>query len=122
MLQEIISPWSLSFFKKNSTQNAAMSTCHISAFFLGTSAAQVIAADDLVEQCPGAVPESIYQPDPKTMQQHIEKGGVTSGRGKGKMSGKRVFWNPMLSFYKYNIQAYNSVLFCFVFVFVLTAL
>ena len=46
----------------------------------------LVAADDLVEQCPGAVPESICQfvVDPKTMQQHIEKGAVTSGRGKGK--------------------------------------
>ncbi|XP_074624520.1 uncharacterized protein LOC141882469 [Acropora palmata] len=41
-----------------------------------------VAADDLVEQCPGAVPESICQNDPKTMQQHIEKRVVTSGRGK----------------------------------------
>ena len=68
----------------------------------------LVAADDLVEQCPGAVPESICQHDPKTMQQqHIEKGVVTSGREKGKMSVKRMFQNPMLSFYKFNIQAYN---------------
>jgi len=67
----------------------------------------LVAADDLVEQCPGAVPESICQNDPKTMQQHIEKRVVTSGRGKGKMSVKRMFQNPMLSFYKYNIQVYN---------------
>ena len=55
------------------------------------------AADDLVEQCPGAVPESICQHDPKTMQEHIEKGVVTTGRGKGKMSSERTFQNPMLS-------------------------
>ena len=68
----------------------------------------LVAADDLVEQCPGAVPESIIcQHDPKTMQQPIEKGGVTSGRGKGKMSSERMFQNPMLSFYKYNIPEYN---------------
>ena len=67
----------------------------------------LVAADDLVEQCPGAVPESICQHDPKTMQQPIEKGRVISGRGKGKMSSKRMFQNPMLSFYKYNIPEYN---------------
>ena len=54
----------------------------------------LVAADDLVEQCPGVVPESIGQRDPKTMQQHIEKGVVTSGRGKGKMSSKRMFRVP----------------------------
>ena len=44
----------------------------------------LVAADDLVEQCPAAVPESICQfvVHPKTM--HIEKGVLTSGRGKGK--------------------------------------
>ena len=43
----------------------------------------LVAADDLIEQCPGAVAEPICQLDPKTMQQHIEKGVITSGRGKG---------------------------------------
>ena len=68
-----------------------MTTCLIiSAFFLGTSAAQAIAADDLVKQFPSVVPQSICQPDRKTMQQqpcNIEKGGITSGRGKGNTSG-----------------------------------
>ena len=73
----------------------------------------LVAADDLVERCPSAVPESICQHDPKTMQEHIEKGVVTSGRGKGKMSSERMFQNPMLSFYKYNIQAYNPGFFLF---------
>ena len=74
----------------------------ISAFFLGTSASQAIAADDLVEE----YPESVCHPHPKTMQHqpfNIEKGGVTSGRGKGKMSGERMIQNPMLSLCKYNI-------------------
>ena len=57
-----------------------MATCLISAFLPGTSAAQ---ADDLVS-------ESVCQPNPTTMQLHIEKGVVTSGRGKGKTSGKRM--------------------------------
>ena len=70
----------------------------------------LVAADDMVEQCPGAVPESICQHDPKTTQQHIEKGVVTSGRRKGKMSGKRMIQKTMLSFYKYNIQVFFSVL------------
>ena len=71
----------------------------------------LVAADDSVEQCPGAVTEPICQLDPTTMQQHIEKAVVTSGRGKGKMSSKRMFQSPMLSFCKYNIQAYNPVFF-----------
>ena len=58
--------------------------------FLETSAAQAVPADDLVEQCPNAVPESDCQPDSTPTQQHIERGAVTSGRGNGKMSGKRV--------------------------------
>ncbi|XP_015765549.1 PREDICTED: uncharacterized protein LOC107344415 isoform X2 [Acropora digitifera] len=41
----------------------------------------VYAEDDLVEH-PSAVPESVGQLDSETMQQHIEKGVVTSGRGK----------------------------------------
>ena len=45
--------------------------------------------DDLVEQCPNVVPESVCQPDPTTMQQHIDEGAVTLGRGQGKISGKR---------------------------------
>ena len=57
----------------------------------------LVAADDLVEQCPGAVPESICQHDPKAMQQLTEEGVVTSGTGKGKISRERMFENPMLS-------------------------
>ncbi|XP_044176149.1 uncharacterized protein LOC114963310 isoform X5 [Acropora millepora] len=51
----------------------------------GTSAAQsqAIAADDLVKQCPSAVPEAVCQPNPATMQQHIEKDAVSSTRGEG---------------------------------------
>ena len=67
-----------------------MTTCLISAFFQGTSAARAVAADDVVVQCPTGVAESVHQPNPTTMQQHIEKGAVTSGRENGKMSGKRV--------------------------------
>ena len=67
-----------------------MTSCLISAFFLGTSGAQAIAAYDMVLQCPAGVSESVCQPDPRTMQQHIETGPVTSGRGNGKISDKRV--------------------------------
>ena len=68
----------------------------------------LVAADDLVEQCPAAVPESICQfvVHPKTM--HIEKGVLTSGRGKGKNYSES---HADLSFYKYNIKAYNSSFF-----------
>ena len=78
---------------------------------VGNSAAQAEAAGDLVKQGPSEVPESVCQPDAKTMQQHIEKGGVTSGRGKSKMSGKRMIHAiAKLAWYKCNIQMYNSVL------------
>ena len=43
----------------------------------------------MVEQCSNVVPESVCQPDPAIMRQHIEKGAVTSGRGKGKISGQK---------------------------------
>ncbi|XP_067020829.1 uncharacterized protein [Acropora muricata] len=55
----------------------------------GTSGAQAVAADDLVEECPSAVSESVCQSDPKTMQQHIEKDAVTS-RGKGMSTNKDI--------------------------------
>ncbi|KAK2561263.1 hypothetical protein P5673_015741 [Acropora cervicornis] len=53
----------------------------------GTSGAQTVAADDLGEECPRAVSESVCQPDPTTMQPHIEKGADTSGRGNEETSG-----------------------------------
>ena len=59
-------------------------------FFLGTSGARAVAADDLVEQCPSAVSESVCRPNRTIMQRHIEIGAVTSGRGNGKMLGKRI--------------------------------
>ena len=68
---------------------------YISAFFPGTSSALTVAASDKVEECPGAVPESVCQTDPTSMQVHIEKAAVTSAREKGKMSGKRMIQNPM---------------------------
>ena len=64
-----------------------MTTCLISVIFLGTSGAQAVAADDMVEQCPGAVSESVCQAYPTTMRQHIEMSAVTSRSGKGKISG-----------------------------------
>ena len=77
------------------------------AFFQGTSSAPTVAAADMVEQCPSAVPESVWQTDITSMQVHIEEAAVTPARRKGKMSGKRMIQNPMLSFYKHNIQVYN---------------
>ena len=81
-----------------------MTACLFSAFFLGKSTASTVAVPDQVAKGPSAVPESVYQTDPKTMPLHIEEAAVTSARGKGKMSGKRLFQNPMLCFYKYNVQ------------------
>ena len=82
--------------------------------FLGKSTAPTVAAADQVEECPSAVPESVYQTDPKTM--HIEEAAVASGRGKGKMSGKRVFDNSMLCLYKYNIYTGVQPVLFFVFI------
>ncbi|XP_067020807.1 uncharacterized protein [Acropora muricata] len=49
----------------------------------GTSSALNVAEADKVEQCPSAVPGSVCQTDPKTMQLHIEEAAVTSARAKG---------------------------------------
>ena len=91
--------FSLSKKQHSVSQNPAMTPCRLSAFFLGTSGAQAVAADDLVEQCPSAFSESVCQPHPTTMRQHIEKGADTSGRGNDKMLGKRV----MLRFHSTSI-------------------
>ena len=83
MLHETI--FSLSKKQHSNIQNSGMTTCLISTFLLGTSASQAIGADNVVEQCPSLVPESLRQPYPKAIEQHVEKGAVTSGGGKGKM-------------------------------------
>ena len=44
----------------------------------------------LVEHCPSAGSGPVCQPNPTTMQQHLEISAVTSGRGNGKMLGKRI--------------------------------
>ena len=67
-----------------------MSTCLISVIFLGTSAAQAIAADDLVEQCPSVVTEPVCLPDPTTMQQLIGESALISSGVRGKISDKRI--------------------------------
>ena len=78
-------------------------------FILGASGAQPVAADDVIAQCPTGVSESVCQSNPTAMQQHIEEGAVTSGRGQGKTSGKRIVYAE-IAWYKYNIQVYNTVL------------
>ena len=77
--------------------------------FLGTSTVQAVAADDVIAQCPTEVSESVCQSIPTAMQQHIEEGAVTSGRGQGKISGKRIMYAGA-AWYKYNRQVYNKVL------------
>ena len=79
-----------------------MTSCLFSAFFLGTSGARAVAADDLVENCPSAVSESFCRRNPTTMQQHLEISAVTSSRGSGKMLGKRIFNTEVQVWYKYN--------------------
>ena len=78
-------------------------TCLISAFFLGTPAAQAVAADDVIVQCPTGVSESVCQFTPTAIQQHFEEGAVTLGRGQGKISGKRIMYAGV-AWYKYNRQ------------------
>ena len=83
--------------------------------FLGTPAAEAVAADNMSVQCPTGVSESVCQSNPTAMQQHFQEGAVTSGRGQGKISGKRIMYAEV-AWYKYNIQVYNSFI-----VFLLTA-
>ena len=64
----------------------------------GTSAAQAVAADDVIAQCATGVSESVCQSNPTAMQQHIEEGAVTSGRGQGKISGKRIMYAGVACF------------------------
>ena len=94
ILQEIKSPCMVPVFSFSKKQhsispNLAMTTCLISAFFLGTSAAQAIAAHDLAEQCPNVVTEPVSLPDPTTIQHLLGESAVTSGRGKGKISRQK---------------------------------
>ena len=86
-LQEKISSWFLSFLQVKNISLNSQTACIFSAFFQGTSSALNVAEADKVEQCPSAVPGSVCQTDPKTMQLHIEEAAVTSARAKGKMSG-----------------------------------
>ena len=86
-----------------------MTTCLLSVMFLGPSAAQAIAADDLVEQCPSVVTEPVCLPDPTTMQQLLGESAVTSGRGIGKISRQKNYYD-LAKGYKYSIQVYNTVL------------
>ena len=66
-----------------------MIACFILATFLGTSAAQAIAAEDSLKQRPLAIPEAVCQPDPTTVQQQFKEGASTSGSKNPKELGKR---------------------------------
>ena len=56
-----------------------MTACHSNlATFSGTSTAQAIAADDWEEKQPRVIRESVYTPDQRTFQQHMEEGASTS--------------------------------------------
>ena len=66
-----------------------MTACLILATFLGTSAAQAIAAEDSLKQQPLATPEAVCQPDPTTVQQQFKEGASTSGSKKPEELGKR---------------------------------
>ena len=63
----------------------------------------------MIAQCPTGVSESVCQSIPTAMQQHIEEGAVTSGRGQGKISGKRIMYAGA-AWYRCNIQVCNTVL------------
>ena len=86
--------------------------CLISAFLLGTSAAEAVAADDLISQCPTGVSESVCQSNPTAMQQHIEEGAVTSGREQRKISGKRITYAEV-AWCKYNTDTCATQFYCF---------
>ena len=74
----------------------------------------------MVEQYPSTVSESVGQPDPKAIQQHIAKAAVTSGRGQGKISGKRIMYAEV-AWYCTSIIKHTGVQHSFT-VFLLTAL
>jgi len=63
--------------------------------YAGTSSAPTVAAADMVEQCPSAVPESVWQTDITSMQVHIEEAAVTPARRKdGTPSDERTLPKP----------------------------
>ena len=66
-----------------------MTTCLIFAFFVGASAAQAIAADDLIKQQSLAIPEAVCQADPTTVQQQFKEGVTTLGSKSPKNLDKR---------------------------------
>ena len=70
-------------------QNPLITACLILATFLGSSAAQPIAAEDLIKQQLFAIPEAVCQPDPTTVQQQFKEGASTSGSKNPKKLGKR---------------------------------
>lgn len=90
MLQEIIRTWSILFFRWKTYHSIVRLHVFFLHFFLGTSTVPTVATADKVEQLPSAVPESVCQTYPKTMQLHIEEAAGTSARGKGKILGKRM--------------------------------
>ena len=74
------------------------------------SAVQAVAAQfDVIVQCPSGVSESVSLSDPTAMLQHIEEGAVTSGRGQGKMSGKRIMYAKVAR-YKSSVEVCSTVL------------
>ncbi|XP_015777688.1 PREDICTED: uncharacterized protein LOC107355611 isoform X2 [Acropora digitifera] len=58
----------------------------------GTSAAQAVAADDVILQCSTGVSESVCQSNPTAMQQHFEEGAVTSDRRQEGTAGGDLTW------------------------------
>ena len=70
-------------------QNPLMTACLISATFLGTSAAQAIAAEDSIKQQRVAMPQVVFQSDPTTVQQRFKEGASASGGKNPKKLGKR---------------------------------
>ncbi|XP_067057672.1 uncharacterized protein [Acropora muricata] len=53
----------------------------------GAPAAQALAADDVIVQCPTGVSESVCHTNPTAMQQHFKEGAVTSGTGREGTAG-----------------------------------
>ena len=66
-----------------------VSTCLALATFLGTSAAQAIAAKDLIKPQSLAIPEAVFQADPTTLQQQFKEGIITLSSKNPRKLGSR---------------------------------
>ena len=66
-----------------------MTVCLILAIFLGTSASQLIAPEDSMNQGPLAIPQAVSPPNQTTVQQQFKEQTSTSDSKNPKKLGKK---------------------------------